>query len=180
MKQTVLCIFLVSMVTGMLAANLPAVPIESVQELPRQPDDVRSFNPFEQVEAETYNYQSGIELLECHDEDGGLEVASMYDGDILGYADAVFTSGSATRIEVRLTAVFAVGHTVNMNVHLDNATGPTIASVAVTDTSNEWYTLSSPLFVEPPTSSHNLFFTFQTNDQENYYWAINWFQFKQN
>lgn len=136
-------------------------------------EQVGYLNPYDKVEAETMDDQSGIETSVSNE--GGMRLTSLQDGDWIKIRGADF-EGAITKSFTGSFASETSGST--MEVRLDNLDGEILGSIAVPNTGwvNSWQeeTINIENNIE---GVHDLYFIFKGNsDQELYdfdFWYFN-------
>jgi hypothetical protein len=125
-----------------------------------------SLNPFEQVEAETIAWNSGVETEVCSE--GGMNVTSIDTGDHIKIKGVDFGAG-ATTFAVRIAAASNSGA---IALRLDGAQGTQFGSCAVTSTGGAatWATQSCE--VAGAQGKHDLFLVFTGGG-----FKFNWWKF---
>ena len=124
---------------------------------------------FSQIEAESYNSQSGIQTESCGE--GGQNIGYIENGDYVVYNNIDFGSG-ATSFQARVASATSGG---NIELRLDSTTGTLIGTCSVTGTGG-WQTwTTSTCSVSEITGMHNLILRF--TGESGYLFNINWFQF---
>jgi beta-glucosidase len=129
---------------------------------------------YTQIQAESYNTQSGTQLETTTDTGGGQDVGFITPGDSLAYTGIDFGAASPASVTTRLAAGGSGG---TIQYRLDSATGPIIASVPVTSTGG-WQTWTSTTtnLSGSATGVHTVYLTFTGTagaDVVN----LNWLQF---
>jgi arabinoxylan arabinofuranohydrolase len=127
---------------------------------------VASLNPFEQVEAETIAWNSGVATETCNE--GGIKVSSIDAGDYIKLKDVEFGDG-ATGFALR---VAATADSSGLELRLDATDGTLIGSCAITSTgaADTWSTQMCE--VEGALGKHDLFLVFTGSG-----FALNWWKF---
>jgi len=132
------------------------------------PEAVATLNPFEQVEAETIAFSSGLKTEECDDTGGGLNVRAISAGDYIKVKNVDFLDG-VTTFEAR---VASAGNGATIELHLDSETGTLLGTCDVSGASS-WTTISCP--VSGGAGTHDLFLTFSGQGDELF--KFNWWRF---
>lgn len=126
------------------------------------------------TQAETFTGQSGILLEATTDTGGGQNIGWIAPGDSVSYASLDFGSTTARTVTTRRASGAPDSGTIQYR--LDSATGPIIASVAVSNTGGwqAWGSVTTTL-TATVTGVHTVYLTFvgTAGDFAN----INWFQF---
>jgi dextranase len=125
-------------------------------------------NPFNVVQAESYNAQSGIQNENTSDTGGGQNVCCTDNGDWVVYNNVNFGSGAAN-LDVRVASAVSTGR---MDFRLGSTTGTIIATVNTGNTGGWQSWQTKTVTVTGATGTHNLYivFTSATN--------LNWWQFR--
>ncbi|MDG0811509.1 carbohydrate-binding protein [Cohnella rhizosphaerae] len=126
---------------------------------------------FNQIEAEAYNGQSGIQTEPTSDAGGGSNVGFIDNGDYLTFNGVDFGSG-ASSVQARVASAAGGG---SIEFRLDSLTGTLIGTVAVSGTGGwqNWTTASGQ--VSGASGVHNLYVKF-TGGAGNLM-NLNWFKF---
>lgn len=133
---------------------------------------VKQRSAFLQIEAESYNNQSGIQTETCSDTDEGLDVGYIENGDYVVYKKIDFGYG-AESFEARVASATNGG---NIELRLDSPTGTLIGTCAVPST-GDWQTWATESCeVSTVTGEHDLYVKF-TGDSD-YLFNLNWWKFK--
>jgi arabinoxylan arabinofuranohydrolase len=131
------------------------------------PAAVDTLNPFEQVEAETIAFSSGLKTETCTDAGGGMNVTAISQGDYIKVKEVDFLEG-VTGFEARVSAA---GGNAAIELHLDSRTGPLLGTCDVSGASS-WTTVTCP--VSGGEGVHDLFLTF-TGGGDNAF-KFNWWK----
>ncbi len=124
---------------------------------------------YKQIEAESYDNQSGIQTEACSE--GGQDVGFIENGDYTVYNNVDFGSG-AESFQARVASATSGG---NIEIRLDSITGPVIGTCAVTGT-DDWQTYTDVnCTVGGVSGKHDLYLKF-TGDS-GYLFNLNWFTF---
>ncbi len=132
------------------------------------PDAVATLNPFEQVEAETIAFSSGLKTEECDDTGGGLNVTAISGGDYIKVKNVDFLDG-VTTFEARVSSA---GGSATIELHLDSQTGTQLGSCDVSGASS-WTTTTCD--VSGGSGTHDLFLTFSGGGDNLF--KFNWWKF---
>jgi arabinoxylan arabinofuranohydrolase len=143
--------------------TIPAIPKTN-----EGPDPVATLNPFQQVEAETIAFSSGLKTEKCMDTGGGMNVTSISANDYIKVRNIDFLEG-VTSFEARVSSS---GANVAIELHLDSRTGPLLGTCDVSGTSS-WTTKTCT--VTGGSGIHDLFLTF-TGSGDNLF-KFNWWKF---
>ncbi|GAA3247585.1 family 20 glycosylhydrolase [Dactylosporangium siamense] len=128
---------------------------------------------YTQIQAESYNAQTGTQTETTTDTGGGQSVGYITPGDTLAY-DLDFGTASPASVTTRVASGASSG---TIQYRLDSATGPIIASVPVTSTGG-WQTWTSTTtnLTGAATGVHRLYLTF-TGTAGTDFVNLNWLQF---
>lgn len=129
---------------------------------------------YSQIEAESYTSQSGIQTETTTDTGGGQNVGFIAPGDSITYTGIDFGSTAARQVITRRAS--GASFTGTVQYHLDSATGPVIASVAISNTGG-WQTWGSVTtnLTSSVTGVHTVVITFTGSGGE--FVNLNWFRF---
>ena len=129
---------------------------------------IEALNPYQQVEAETIAFSSG--LTTAAKSDGGVYVTSINNNDYIKVKGVDFGTGAAS-VDLRLAAAAAGGA---IELRVGSQTGTVIATCAVEATggAQTWKTVTCP--VTGATGKQDLFFKFSGSN-----YNFDWWQFKQ-
>lgn len=130
---------------------------------------IEPLNPYQQVEAETIAFSSG--LTTAAKSDGGIYVTSISNGDYIKVKGVDFGSAGASSVDLRLAAQSGGG---KIEIRVGSQTGTVIATAAVDATggAQTWKTVTVP--VSGATGKQDLFFKFSGSG-----YNFDWWQFKQ-
>ncbi|WP_295072537.1 carbohydrate-binding protein [Ruminococcus sp.] len=119
------------------------------------------------IEAENYNYKSGIDIENCSE--GGSDVGYIENGDYIGFKDIDLTG--ADKIDFR---VASNGSDAVLEVRLDSPDGKLIGSTEITNTGGwqEWVTKTCN--IEATSGKHDVYLVFTGG--ESYLFNINWWK----
>jgi arabinoxylan arabinofuranohydrolase len=124
---------------------------------------------FTQIEAESYNNQSGIQNESCSE--GGQDVGYIENGDYVVYNNIDF-GGGAVSFQARVASATGGG---NIEIRLDSITGPLVGTCSVAGTGG-WQTwVTATCNVSGAGGTHNLYLKFSGGS--GYLLNVNWFQF---
>ena len=124
---------------------------------------------FTQIEAESYNNQSGVQTENCTE--GGENVGYIENGDYAVYSNIDFGNGAAS-FQARVASAASGG---NIEIRLDSLTGTLIGTCAVTGTGN-WQTwAAATCSVSGVSGKHDLYLKFTGGS--GYLFNLNWFKF---
>jgi len=132
------------------------------------PDAVATLNPFQQVEAETIAFSSGLKTEDCDDAGGGLNVTRISGGDYIKVKNVDFLDG-VTEFEARVAS--AEG-SASIELHLDSESGTLLGSCDVSGAS-AWTTTTCP--VSGGSGTHDLFLVFTGSGDDLF--KFNWWKF---
>jgi hypothetical protein len=132
------------------------------------PSAVASLNPFDQVEAETIAFSSGLKTEECTDTGAGMNVTSISDGDYIKVKEVDFLDG-VTTFEARVSSSAS---NATIELHLDSQTGTLLGTCDVSGASS-WTTVTCP--VSGGSGTHDLFLTFTGGGNDLF--KFNWWKF---
>jgi len=132
------------------------------------PDAVATLNPFEQVEAETIAFSSGLKTEDCDDTGGGTNVTSISNGDYIKVKNVDFVDG-VTSFEARVSSA---GGGATIELHLDSRTGTSLGTCDVSGASS-WTTKTCD--VSGGSGIHDLFLTFTGGGGDLF--KFNWWKF---
>ncbi|WP_265445794.1 carbohydrate-binding protein [Acetivibrio straminisolvens] len=124
---------------------------------------------FTQIEAESYDIQSGIQTEECSE--GGEDVGYIENGDFVVYKAIDFGNGAAS-FKARVASATNGG---NIELRLDSIDGPIVGTCPVTSTGGwqEW--ADATCEVSDLKGVHDLYLKFTGGS--GYLFNINWFTF---
>ena len=132
------------------------------------PSAVASLNPFQQVEAETIAFSSGLKTEVCSDTGAGMNVTSIGNGDYIKVKDVDFASG-VTSFEARVSSAAS---NAKVELHLDSATGTLLGTCDVSGASS-WTTKTCA--VSGGSGKHDLFLKFVGGTGDLF--KFNWWRF---
>jgi arabinoxylan arabinofuranohydrolase len=143
--------------------------IPSIAMTAAGPKAVENLNPFDQVEAETIAFSSGLKTEVCSE--GGMAVTSINSGDYIKVKNVDFGTG-ATSFNARVASSTSGG---SIELRLDSQTGMLVATCAVSATggAQTWMTKSCP--VTGATGVHDLFLKFAGGSGSLF--NFNWWKF---
>lgn len=126
------------------------------------------------IQAESFGSQAGVQLETTTDTGGGQDVGFIAPGDSIAYPGVDFGSSTALRVMTRRAS--GSSSTGTVQYRLDSATGPVIASLAVSNTGGwqTWGTVTTNL-TSTATGVHTVFLTFTGSGGD--FVNLNWFQF---
>ena len=130
------------------------------------PDPISAFT---QIEAESYNDQSGIQNVTC--DEGTEAIGYTENGDYTVYKNIDFENG-ATSFKTRASSATNGG---NIEIRLDSITGPLVGTCTVAGT-GDWQTFSDvSCNVSGVSGKHDVYLKF--TGESGYLFNINWFIF---
>jgi arabinoxylan arabinofuranohydrolase len=132
------------------------------------PDAIATLNPFEQVEAETIAFSSGLKTEACDDTGAGLNVTQISAGDYIKVKNVDFLDG-VTSFEARVSSS---GSGASIELHLDSPSGTLLGTCDVSGASS-WTTTTCP--VSGGSGTHDLFLVFAGSGDELF--KFNWWKF---
>ena len=130
-----------------------------------------STSAFNQIEAENYSSQSGVQTETTSDTGGGLDVGWIENGDYTVYSNIDFGNG-ASSFNARVASATAGG---NIEIHLDSLTGPLVGTCAVAGTGG-WQTwVTNSCSISGASGVHNLYLKYTGGSGSLL--NCNWFKF---
>ena len=132
------------------------------------PSAIANLNPFQQVEAETIAFSSGLKTEVCSDTGAGMNVTSISNGDYIKVKDVDFADG-VTSFEARVSSAAA---NAKIELHLDSQTGTLLGTCDVSGASS-WTTKTCT--VSGGSGKHDLFLNFVGGSGELF--KFNWWRF---
>jgi hypothetical protein len=132
------------------------------------PEAIATLNPFEQVEAETIAFSSGLKTEACSDTGAGLNVTSINSGDYIKVKNVDFLDG-VTAFEARVSS--AAGD-AKIELYLDSQNGEPFGTCDVSGVAS-WTTQTCS--VSGASGEHDLFLKFVGADGELF--DFNWWKF---
>jgi arabinoxylan arabinofuranohydrolase len=133
------------------------------------PDPIATLNPFQQVEAETIAFSSGLKTEVCTDTGGGMNVTSISNGDYIKVRNVDFVDG-VTSFDARVSSS---GSNAKIELHLDSQTGTSLGTCDVSGASS-WTTKTCE--VTGGSGKHDLFLKFTGGSGDLF--KFNWWKFK--
>lgn len=124
---------------------------------------------FIQIEAESYNNQSGIQTESCTE--GGEDVGYIENGDYVVYNNIDFGSG-AESFQARAASTNSGG---NIEIRLDSITGPLVGTCPVAGTGDWQAWADATCSVSGVSGEHDLYLKFTGGS--GYLFNLNWFKF---
>jgi len=136
------------------------------------PQAIANLNPFQQTEAETIAWESGVQTEMTSDTGGGMDVTSINNGDYIKVKSVDFGTG-ATSFDARVAASASGG---SIELHLESLTGTVIGTcpVAATGGAQTWATQTCT--ITSATGVHDLFLKFTGSGSGNLF-TFNWWKF---
>ena len=135
------------------------------------PTPVANLNPFEQTEAETIAFSSGLKTEECSDTGGGMNVTSISNGDYIKVRSVDFGTG-ATSFQARVAAAASGG---SIELHLDSASGTLVGTCAIAGTGGAQTWATQTCTVTGVSGLHDLFMKFTGGSGDLF--KFNWWKF---
>ncbi len=132
------------------------------------PSAIATLNPFEQVEAETIAFSSGLKTEVCTDTGGGMNVTSVSNGDYIKVKDVDFLAG-VTSFNARVSSS---GSSAKIELHLDTQAGTSLGTCDVSGASS-WTTKTCA--VSGGSGKHDLFLRFTGGSGDLF--KFNWWKF---
>jgi arabinoxylan arabinofuranohydrolase len=132
------------------------------------PAGIATLNPFQQVEAETIAFSSGLKTEVCTDTGAGMNVTSISNGDYIKVKDADFLDG-VTSFDARVSSS---GSNAKIELHLDSQTGTSLGTCDVSGASS-WTTKTCS--VSGGSGKHDLFLKFTGGSGDLF--KFNWWKF---
>jgi arabinoxylan arabinofuranohydrolase len=129
---------------------------------------VATLGPFQQVEAETIAFSSGLKTETCTDTGGGMNVTSIGNGDYIKVKNVDFLDG-VTSFDARVSA--AAGN-AKIELHLDSQSGTLLGTCDVSGAS-AWTTKTCT--VSGGSGKHDLFLKFTGGTGDLF--KFNWWKF---
>ena len=124
---------------------------------------------FTQIEAESYNSQSGIQTETCTE--GGADVGYIENGDYAVYNNIDFGSG-ASSFQARAASATSGG---NIEIRLDSLTGPLVGTCPVAGTGDWQAWADATCSASGVSGKHDLYLKFTGGS--GYLFNLNWFKF---
>lgn len=133
--------------------------------------EIETRSAFMQIEAESYNYQSGVQTETCSDVNGGLDVGFIENGDYVVYSNIDFGT-DAKGFVARVASATNGG---NIELRLDSLTGTLIGNLVVKETGG-WQTFTNATCnVSGVSGKHDLYLIF--TGESGYLMNLNWWKF---
>ena len=134
------------------------------------PTALENLNPFQQVEAETIAFSSGLKTEVCSE--GGIDVTSISNGDYIKVKGVNFGTG-ALSFDARVASAASGG---SIELRLDSQTGTLIGTCAVAGTGGAQTWMTTSCTVTGATGVHDLFFKFTGGSGASLF-NFNWWKF---
>jgi beta-glucanase (GH16 family) len=130
------------------------------------------------IQAENHQAQSGTTLEPTSDTGGGMNVASINNGNWLRFDGVRFGSEAARQFKARVASGAAGGVSGLVQVRLDSLTAPPIGDFAIANTGGwqSWRTV--PANITGVTGTHTVYLTFSSGQPADFV-NVNWFTFAQ-
>jgi arabinoxylan arabinofuranohydrolase len=135
------------------------------------PDAVATLDPFQQVEAETIAFSSGLKTEPCTDTGAGINVTSISNNDYIKVKEVDFQNG-VTSFEARVSSSAS---NAKIELHLDSQTGTLLGTCDVSGASS-WTTKTCE--VTGGSGKHDLFLKFVGGSGDLF--KFNWWRFTGN
>ena len=129
---------------------------------------IATLNPFQQVEAETIAFSSGLKTEVCTDTGAGMDVTSISNGDYIKVKNVDFVDG-VTSFDARVSSS---GSSAKIELHLDSQTGTLLGTCDVSGVS-AWTTKTCT--VTGGSGKHDLFLKFTGGSGDLF--KFNWWKF---
>ena len=132
------------------------------------PAALATLNPFQQVEAETIAFSSGLKTEVCTDTGAGMDVTSISNGDYIKVKNVDFLDG-VTSFDARVSSAAS---NAKIELHLDSQTGTSLGTCDVSGASS-WTTKTCT--VSGGSGKHDLFLKFTGGSGDLF--KFNWWKF---
>jgi len=142
--------------------------IPKISMTTKGPAAVATLNPFQQVEAETIAFSSGLKTEVSSDAGAGMNVASISNGDYIKVKEVDFADG-VTSFEARVSSAVS---NAKIELHLDSESGTLLGTCDVSGASS-WTTKSCA--VSGGSGKHDLFLKFVGGSGDLF--KFNWWRF---
>jgi len=142
--------------------------IPKISMTTKGPAAVATLNPFQQVEAETIAFSSGLKTEVSSDTGAGMNVASISNGDYIKVKEVDFADG-VTSFEARVSSAVS---NAKIELHLDSESGSLLGTCDVSGASS-WTTKSCA--VSGGSGKHDLFLKFVGGSGDLF--KFNWWRF---
>ena len=131
---------------------------------------------YAQIQAESFNAQSGVQTENTADAGGGQNIGWLANGDWARYDGVNFGSSAAHQFVARVASGAPGGVSGLVEVRLDNVNNAPIGSFALANTGG-WQTWRTvPANISAVTGTHTVFLRF-TSGQPADFVNVNWFTF---
>ena len=134
------------------------------------PAALGTLNPFQQVEAETIAFSSGLKTEVCSE--GGIDVTQISNGDYIKVKGVDFGTG-AVSFEARVASAASGG---NIELRLDSQTGTLLGTCAVPGTGGAQTWMMKSCSVSGATGVHDLYLKFTGGSGASLF-NFNWWKF---
>lgn len=143
--------------------KIPTIRMSTQGVLP-----VETLDPFQQTEAETIAFSSGLKTETCSDAGGGMNVTAISNGDYIKVKNVDFGQG----IESFEARVSSAASSAKIELHLDSLTGTLLGTCDVSGATS-WATKTCA--VTGASSKHDLFLKFIGGSGDLF--KFNWWKF---
>ncbi len=126
-------------------------------------------NPYERVEAETFNQQKGIETEPCIN--GGMNMCSIEEGDYVRVRGVDFGKG-VKKYEASLSSMIKEGE---IEIWLDSLKGEKMGSLGVRNTGGEQDWEVQSCTIRKISGVHDVYFVFKAPDEASF--RFDWWKF---
>lgn len=132
-------------------------------------------NPFERVEAETMDDQSGIYTEECSE--GGMNLTNIENGDWIKLRGVDFGSTGPAAFTASIASEMKYGSSKGgfIEIRIDDVDGTLIGSVPVSYTGGADMWKSETIAIEEVSGVHDVYFVFTGEDDENLFNFDYWY-----
>src|SRR5262245_36579536 len=134
------------------------------------PASLAPLNPYQQVEAETIAFSSGLKTEVCSE--GGIDVTQISNGDYIKVKGVDFGTG-AVSFDARVASAGSGG---SIELRLDSQTGTLVGTCAVPGTGGAQTWMTKSCSVSGATGVHDLFLRF-TGGSGSSLFNFNWWRF---
>jgi arabinoxylan arabinofuranohydrolase len=134
------------------------------------PAALATVNPFQQVEAETIAFSSGLKTEVCSE--GGIDVTQISNGDYIKVKGVNFGTG-AVSFDARVASAGSGG---NIELRLDSQTGTLVGTCTVPGTGGAQTWMTRNCTVSGATGTHDLFLRFTGGSGASLF-NFNWWKF---
>lgn len=145
--------------------------VNTIDGLPQ----VGYLNPFERVEAETMDDQSGIYTEECSE--GGMNLTNIENGDWIKVRGVDFGSTGPAAFTARIASEMKYGSSKggSIEIRIDDVDGTLIGSIPVTYTGGADVWKAETIAVEDVIGVHDVYLVFTGEDKENLFKFDYWY-----